>query len=272
MHSMHSWSTVRLVLSLATAVTVLPGTLANAQPPSGTLAMWTASAGLEQVSLRDVARSGPPVDASPVARKGRGPLLTVEYRRVRHDRLHRFEFSATSAGDFVYVSFRGEAPLPGGDDANSIGGRYEYRRYPWRDLGVRGLDAGVGVEAVADRLSMSRAFAPAITIVDTIVRGGAGVVAAARLRRWALLDVEAAWTNTALLATAAQSHSASANPSGRQLSPGWITDLDLAATVRVTDGIRAVAAYRGSGEGLFGTRPAWAVDRHRFAVGVAYAR
>ena len=252
------------------ALTVSSAALAQAQPPSAPVAIWTASAGLEQVSLRDVARSGPPVDASPVAREGSGPLVTIEYRRVRHDRLHRFEFSGMTAGDFSYVSVRGESPLPASDDATSVGGRYEYRRYPWRDLGFRGFDAGVGLEALADRLSITRAFPPAITIADTILRGGAGIVAAVRLRRWPRLDVEAAWTNAALLATAAQSHNAATTPAGRRLSPGWLTDLDLATTVHATDRFRAIAAYRGSGEGLFGTRPAWAFSRHRFSIGIAY--
>ena len=74
-------------------------------------------------------------------------------------------------------------------------------------MGLRGLDVGVGVEAILDRTGLSRSFRPRFSITDTLTRGGAGVVAAARLRRWQAAQFEAAWTNAALLARAAHSHS-----------------------------------------------------------------
>jgi hypothetical protein len=198
-------------------------------------------------------------------------LITLAYRRVRPDRLHRFEFAATTAGDFSYASVRGAAPLPPGDNARSLEGRYEYRRYPWRGLALRGLDVGVGVEAILDRFSVARSFPPAIAITDSATRGGAGIVAAARLGRWPALDVEAAWTNAAVIASAVQRHSVS-SASSRKSGPGWITDLDLTSMVRMTRHVSAVVSYRRSGEGLLGTRPAWAVGRRRVAAGIAYAR
>jgi hypothetical protein len=92
------------------------------------------------------------------------------------------------------------------------------------------------------------------------------------LRRWPAAQFEAAWTNAALLARAAQSHSVDPLAHSVQIGPGWLTDLDLIALIRVTGRVSAVVAYRQSGEGLLGTRPAWAIGRSRVAVGMEYAR
>jgi hypothetical protein len=81
---------------------------------------------------------------------------------------------------------------------------------------------------------LSRSFPPAIVITDSLTRGGAGVVAAARLRRWSAAQFEAAWTNAALLARAAQSHSVDPLVHSVQIGRGWLTDLDLIASIRVT--------------------------------------
>jgi hypothetical protein len=139
-------------------------------------------------------------------------------------------------------------------------------------VAVRGLDLGVGVEAILDRTGLSRSFPPSISVTDAITRGGVGVAAAARLRRWHAAQFEVAWTNAALLARGAQSHSVDPLAQSVQIGPGWLTDLDLIASIRVTPRVSAVVAYRGSGEGLLGTRPAWAIGRSRVAAGVAYAR
>ena len=89
-------------------------------------------------------------------------MFVVGYRHNRPDRLHRVEFAATYADDFSYVGSRGTAVLPPEDDATSLEARYEYRRFPFRDVGLRGFDVGVGVEAILDRTVLSRSFAPAI--------------------------------------------------------------------------------------------------------------
>ena len=199
-------------------------------------------------------------------------MFVVGYRRNHPDRLHRVEFAATYADDFSYVGSRGTAVLPPEDDATSLEARYQYRRFPFRDVGLRGFDVGVGVEAILDRTVLSRSFAPAIVITDALTRGGAGVVAAARLRRWSAVQFEAAWTNAALLARAAQSHTVDPLAHSVQVGPGWITDLDAIASIRVADHLSLVVAYRQSGEGLLGTRPAWAIRRSRAIVGAEYVR
>jgi hypothetical protein len=89
----------RLPALIAAAVVATGGPAAAQDPPAlgASTSTWTAIAGVQHVSLRDVARSGPPVDASPVAREGSGPMLVAGYRRNRPDRLHRVEFAVTSA-------------------------------------------------------------------------------------------------------------------------------------------------------------------------------
>jgi hypothetical protein len=262
-------------VALLTVAVVVPGGRAEAQDrqtlrPATTV--WTGVAGVQQVSLRDVARTGPPVDSSPVAREGDGPMFVLGYRHHRPDRVHRLEFAATLADDFSYVGGRGTAVLPPQDDATSLEGRYEYRRYPFRDAALRGFDVGVGVEAILDRTVLSRSFVPAIAVTDSVTRGGAGVVAAARLRRWSAIQFEASWTNAALLARAAQSHSIDPLARSVRTGPGWITDLDAIASIRVAGRWSVAVAYRQSGEGLLGTRPAWTIGRSRASVGAEYVR
>ncbi len=259
---------------MTVAVFARGGPAAAQDPPASAPAIdeWTAVVGVQHMSLRDVARTGPPVDASPVARDGSGPMFVVEYRHNRPDRLHRVEFAATYTGDFSYVSSRGAAVLPPDDDAASLEAGTRYRRFPFRDVGLRGFDVGVGVEAILDRTVLSRSFAPVIVITDALTRGGAGVVAVARLRRWSAVQFEAAWTNAALLARAAQSHTVDSLAHSVQVGPGWITDLDAIASIRVAGHLSLVVAYRQSGEGLLGTRPAWAIGRRRATVGAEYVR
>jgi hypothetical protein len=248
------------------------GSAENPAPAPPAIATWTVVAGHQRLSIRDIARSGPPVEASPVAREGSGPMLHVSYRRARPDRLHRVDFAAASTGSFSYVTGIRTTSLPPGDAAARLEGRYEYRRYPFRDLGVRGLDLGVGVQAIADRLSIERRLPPAITIIDSAARGGAAIVAAARLRRWEPLTIEAAWINAAMIGGVTERHSAAAKAAGRNWGPGWLTDLEVRAVARVTARMQFVASYVHGNEGLISTRPGIAMVRHHVAAGVAYGR
>src|SRR5262245_4732639 len=104
------------------------------QPPSETPwpPQWTVAAGVESLWWRDVARTGPPVWASPLAWEGQGPAVHVSYDRGRRSRLHRFEGSFSSAGGFELRSPVRITAAAGSDAASRVGGRYEYRRYFWR--------------------------------------------------------------------------------------------------------------------------------------------
>src|SRR5215831_3550051 len=59
---------------------------------------WTAAGGRETFTYRDVARTSPPVDASPIEWTGSGPSLTATYERGNETRAHRVLVDVASAG------------------------------------------------------------------------------------------------------------------------------------------------------------------------------
>src|SRR5512140_1780354 len=106
---------------------------------------WTVSGGAERFSYRDVSRSGPPADASPVEWEGSGPSFSVAHVSASPHR-HRFTIDFASAGDFAYAGPVRTVAAASNDSATQLEGRYEYRRFPLRDVLVSGLDASIGVE------------------------------------------------------------------------------------------------------------------------------
>src|SRR4029450_810643 len=126
--------------SLASAQSAPPQT-ATSWPPR-----WTVMAGVESFWWRDVARTGPPVWASPISWDGQGPIVWVSHDRGSRARLHHFEGSFASAGGFELRSPVATRAAPDDDGVSRFSARYEYRRYRWRDLWLNGFDLGIGVE------------------------------------------------------------------------------------------------------------------------------
>ena len=116
---------------------------------------WSMSAGPERFSLRDISRSGPPADASPVAWEGEGPSFVGIYTREGVRRFHRVTIDLARASSFDYTGPVRTVSAPGSDHLFRIEGRYEYRRYFLDDLFVRGLDVGAGVQGIGRQLSFA---------------------------------------------------------------------------------------------------------------------
>ncbi len=192
----------RFAAALAAAVLLAPWpaiaqpSASPPDPPSVGEVGWTLVSGYSTASIRDVARTGPPVDASPIALGGEGPYILLRHDRATKVRLHRFELEFSKTGSLSYDSPVGSVAGPGGGHLMRLAGRYEYRRYLFRDLAINGLDIGLGVQGTGERLSFTREVPTAITIDQATLQAGAGVVAAARLHRWRRFDVEAAWVNS----------------------------------------------------------------------------
>ena len=144
---------------------------------------WSASGGRESFSYRDVARAGPPADASPVEWTGVGPSLFVMYERTNEIRAHRFNVDVASAGSFAYEGPVRRVAAPSGDSAFRLEGRYEYRRNYFRDKFVRGLDIPLGVQGLSRRLTLEREVAGTQTFASEHSRFG-------RLGRRALSPLE----------------------------------------------------------------------------------
>lgn len=239
-------------------------------PPGSPAVSWSAAAGYESFRLRDVSRTGPPVDASPVAWAGGGLAFSVRHDRARPGRLHRFELALSSAGGFSFDTPVDSIPRPAGDRVTRLDGRYEYRRYPFRDLGARGFDLGVGVQGIGDYLWLTRRIEPSLALRQREVQLGAAVVVAARLRRWSRLDLEAAWSNAAVIARTHERHSADALATLDAWGGGWLTELALTADVAIARRAAVRVSYLRSRQGRLSSHDSNATGRDRLTVGVTY--
>jgi hypothetical protein len=233
---------------------------------------WTVTAGVESFWWRDVARTGPPVDGSPVSWDGQGPVIYVAHDRGSRSRLHHFEGAFASAGGFVLRSPVRTTPAPDDDAVSRLSGRYEYRRYPWRDLWITGFDVGIGVEAIGEHLSFDRHFEPEIDRHRSLNTVGTAAVIAARWERsprWSLL---AAWGNGLSIGRSTQHQRGDLEVTQRGWGGGWQTNLELRGNVRVATRMLLTAAWLTSGEGRLGSHDSFTYGRARFTMGVTYAR
>jgi hypothetical protein len=230
------------------------------------------TAGAESFWLRDVARTGPPVDASPVSWEGQGPVVYVSHDRGSRARLHHFEVAFTATSGFELRSPVRTTPAPDEDGVSRWGGRYEYRRYRWRDLWTKGFDLGVGVEGSAERLSLERHFEPDIELRRTINQLGTAIVVAARWQRSERWSLRSMWANGVTLGRATVEYRGGADTTGRDWGGGWRTDFEVGGDFRIASQARVTAAWFTSGEGRFESHDALTFGRSRVTVGVTYAR
>ena len=260
------------LVGLFSATAAVAQTAATPSPVPGSLPAWTVAAGYESFWLRDVAASRPAVDGSPITWEGAGPAATVFHERGGPGRLHHFEGSFVSSGGFSLASPVRTTAAPSDDRAMRAGGRYEYRRYPFRDLGLAGFDLGFGVEADGERLTFERHFAPDIALHTGITNMGVAGVVAARLRRWRALDLQVAWANGVSLGRGSSRHQAAVETRIDQWGGGWQTHLHIRAGVRVATRASVLLSYLTSGEGRYSSHDTYTFGRSRFAMGVAYER
>lgn len=233
---------------------------------------WTVAAGVESLWWRDVARTGPPVVASPISWEGEGPAFYASYDRGRPARLHRFEGAFASAGGFELRSPVRSIPAPEADRAWRVGGRYEYRRYRWRDLWMRGFDAGYGVEGSGERLLFDRHYDPEIDIETGVTNLGVGGVIAARLERSPRWSAAIAWSNGLTIGRSNNHYRGETESDPHTWGGGWFTNLEIRADVRVATRTRIYAAWLSSGEGRHGTHDSFTFGRSRFTAGVTGGR
>jgi hypothetical protein len=117
-----------------------------------------------------------------------------------------------------------------------------------------------------------RHFDPAIEVRVRETNLTTGVVAAARLRRWQRLQVEAAWVNGGGVVRTTRRHSAAVEEAVGTWGVGWLTDLTARADVRVSDRMSFFVSYFDTGRGRFVLLDASASGRRRWMVGVSHDR
>ncbi|HEX6974390.1 MAG TPA: hypothetical protein VF147_08315 [Vicinamibacterales bacterium] len=232
---------------------------------------WSMSAGSEKLSFRDISRSGPPADASPVAWESTGPSFAAAYTREGVRRFHRVTADLARASSFEYAGPVNSTVAPGGDRALRLEGRYEYRRYFLDDLFTRGLDVGVGVQGMGRRLSLTRSTSTAEHVqADTSAAVGATV--AARWHRSPRWTAEVAWINGGAALHETESQDGARAFEHSQWGGAWFTDLSMRVSVRLASPWWLSAEYLATGEGTATDHDSFALDRRRFIVGVTHAR
>ena len=267
------------LLLIAAALLVISVTAVSAQSlsPSGSSgpsgnASWQVEAGRDTVALRDVARTGRPVDASPVAWSGDGPGLLVRHTRPAGRRVHRFEFAASRASHFAFKTPLDSFDRPARDAFSRFEVRYEYRRYLISNLLIRGLDLGAGVQGGGTRTHLTRQFDGGLESSESRTAFRTAVVAAARFRRSSRFGFEVDWTNGGHIDHATERHSVDPASTITRSGGGWLTDLVVAADVAVSTHTSVALQYRRSDEGLLSSHRNFTTARRSWSVGVIYAK
>jgi hypothetical protein len=276
---------VSIAILLASASAAVAGPPAGTMPafpqeaiegsaPSSPAVTWRVAVGLGTLWIRDVASSrfGQHVDASPVSWEGHGAAVAVSFDHATPRRLHRLEVMFERTGDAVLRTPIAEVPRNAGDGGFRLSGRYEYRRYLFEDLGVKGLDIGFGAQGGAEFASITQHFDPSFEqrLRETTLAGA--VVAAARFRRWRRVQVEVSWVNGGAVVRVSRRHSAAAATTVGHWGVGWLTDVAVRADVRLSPAAAIFASYFQTGRGRFVTRDAAASGRRLWMVGVSYGR
>jgi hypothetical protein len=267
---------MRFLSSMLAALSLTP-ILASAQPAPEPAAVETstgfsAQAGFEAFSLRDISRTLRPPDASPISWRGGGVAVAGHVERSGPRSAHLADIMAANAGGFTYVSPTRRADAPPADSAYRLDARYEYRRYLLRDLFVKGLDIGAGLQAIGTRAGFDRHITSALSTTTRISGGGLGVVAAARLRRWDRLHVTASWANGEIVSRLEAHHSASPEAIAPSGGGNWFTDTIVRADWRVAPSARVSMAWRRGFEGYSSNHYHYAASRQALTVGILYAR
>ena len=233
---------------------------------------WHLAAGYDRVALRDIARSTPPVDASPVAWRGEGASLLVQHTRARATRFHRYGFSAASDGNFAYDSGLETVVRPNNDHYGRLEGRYEYRRYFFSNVGLRGLDVGGGLQGIGSRSSITRHIPENIEAGETRAALAAGGVAALRLRRWSRFELELGWINGVHISHLGEHHSVDSAATRSRWGGGWLTDLSIGGSVAVSRQASLSVTYFRANDGLLSSHRGVTSARNSLSIGAMYAK
>jgi hypothetical protein len=265
----------RFVQSVAAIAALTATASAQPAPPPAPLETstsgWSVLAGYETFALRDISRSGRPPDASPVSWQGSGPSVAGRYDIGRGRSSHAFEATAARARDFSYVGPARSTAALASDLAGRFALTYEYRRYPWHDVGFDGLDIAVGAQGLATRTGFDRHITQALVTQTRITGAGFAGVIAVGLRKFERLRVDASWSNGAILSHRSARHSSDGE--AESYSGGnWLSNIVVRVDWRVTPTTRLAGAWRRAYDGYSSSHYSYAGHRHAIELGLSYAR
>lgn len=250
----------------ASPQSVPPSVPASSQPT----VRWSAGAGFETLSFRDIARTSRPVTASPIAWRGSGPVLRARAGWDNGRRLHQIDFGGSFSAGFEYTSPLRADAASADDRARYFEARYEYRRYLFRDLLMRGLDLGLGAEALGARVSFARRLGPSAIATESRLNTGVGGSLAVRVRRWNTIGAHVSWTNGLVIGKRHEQRTGSAAADGG--GGGWQTTFAGQMDVRLSRRSTLFANYTQSGEGFLASHASYVLSRRGLSMGVTYGR
>ena len=269
----------RLIISSVAATAALTAAAAaSAQPAPPPAAIeepsrgWLVQAGYEGFTMRDISRNQRPPDASPVSWHGEGPAISGRYYIAGRRSAHFFDASLAGARDFAYIAPTRTVNALSGDKASRVEGRYEYRRYFWRDVGADGLDIALGVQGIGSRVAFDRHITDVLATRTRIAGGGVSGVIAMRVQRWRLVQFDVAWANGAIVSARISDHTGA--PALQETTSGgnWLTDTTVRADWRLTSAARLAVSWRRYFEGYASSHYSYSGIWQSLNVGVVYAR
>jgi len=239
---------------------------ANAQ----SVTSWTATSGIEQFALTDIVRGKPPVDASPVAWHGAGPMFSVARTRTSGPRLHRIEFVLADSNDFSYRSKQRDFTADPEDGAFHLEGRYEYHRGVFTRHVPSWLRPSIGVRGSGAWLSMTQRVPPANDISKSSTDACGALVVAAILAPEKRLSLDVNYANG--LRIGGVSPHGSGVDEAYAAAGGWTTDLTLTGRVRLASRYAIAIRYFDRGDGIESSHRSFTTSQRQFGVGVIYAK
>ena len=267
-----------VVSSVAAATALMTAATTFAQPAPQPPAIdepsrgWTVQAGYEGFTMRDISRNQRPPDASPISWHGEGPSISARYEIARRRSAHRFDVGVASSGNFTYVAPTRTVDAMAGDSASHLEGRYEYRRYFWRDVGADGIDIALGVQGIGSRVAFERNITPALATSTRTAGGGASGVIALRVQRWRLVQFDVSWANGAIVSARTAEHTGTPDVTETHSGGNWLTDTTVRADWRLTGATRLAVSWRRYFEGYSSSHYSYSGIRQSLNVGVVYAR
>jgi opacity protein-like surface antigen len=267
-----------IISSVAAAAALTAAAAAFAQPAPAPAVVeepargWLVQAGYEGFTMRDVSRNQRPPDASPISWRGEGPAISGRYHISGRRSAHLFGLGFASARDFAYIAPTRTVDAMAGDTASRFDGRYEYRRYFWRDVGANGFDIAIGAQGIGSHVSLDRHITTALATKSRMSGGGGAGVIALRVQRWALVQFDVSWANGAIVSSRSTEHTGA--PEVRETTSGgnWLTDTTVRADWRLTRTARFAVSWRRYFEGYASSHYSYSGIWQSLNVGVVYAR
>jgi hypothetical protein len=102
--------------------------------------------------------------------------------------------------------------------------------------------------------------------------GALACVAAARLHRWSRWSAEVTWTNGLSALRQHEHYAADSRSTLDEWGGGWLTDLAVTGSVRLSRSTSLVGSWLHTGEGTAVRHHSFTFGRRRIVAGLTYAR